>query len=168
MGKGRPTKLTQDVVEDICSAISIGAPYNLAALYAKISYPTLQNWLKLARDARKKQDAGGRLTTYEKRLLDFLRQVDEASGEAGITWQKTIHQAAKNDPVWAKYMLERRFPETQPASVQYVANIDITQLSDEQLRRIAAGENPADVITTSGGGGSGVTTASENNGGANG
>lgn len=152
--------MTPETVEAITDALSIGSSYELAALYAKISPACMENWLRQGRDARKKQEAGEKLSAKEKRFLDFLRKVDEANGEAGIRWQTVVDKATAIDPNMALNMLRLRFSGySERAQVLYTAPIDMTKLNDEQLQRIAAGENPADVLATPGTGGVGAAQA---------
>lgn len=155
---GRPSLLTDKVIDDFTSAVSIGSSYELSALYAGVSHPTVQNWMKLGRDARATEEEGGKLAPLEKMYLKFLRAVEEANGEAGIGWQETVSKAAKVDPAYALQMLRLRFPSgyggQQP--IHYTAEIDLSKLTDDQLERIAKGENPADVIANPSGSASGA------------
>lgn len=147
----RPTKLTKEVIQSITDALAIGSSYELAAVYAKISYSCLQGWMKSARDARLKRERGERLNSKEKEFLSFLGLVEDASGEAGIRWQTVVDKAAKTDPQMALQMLRIRFSGySDNPQVQYTAPVDLNSLTNDQLQRIAAGENPADVIANPG------------------
>lgn len=161
--RGRPSKLTKEAVTAICDALSIGSSYELSALYAKISYATLQNWLATGRRLRARLDAGEtwKMTANERKYLDFLRQVDEASGEAGITWQEVVMKASRVDPNMALQMLRLRFSGYTERQQTPIAPVDLTNpnLTDDQLQRIAAGEDPAYVLANPGPGGSGNAAA---------
>ena len=146
---GRPSIFTAKVVEKFTTAVSIGSSYELASLYAGISYATYQNWMRQARAARLKDEAGEKLTPAEGELLNFLREVEIASAEAGITWQDVVHKAAKVDPNIALQMLRLRFSGYSPNQpMNYTAEIDLSTLTDDQLQRIANGEDPASVIAS--------------------
>lgn len=162
--RGRPSLLTKEVIGHITEALSIGSSYELSAACAGISYPTLQNWLKLARTAKKKaEDAGEQaLSPSEVEFLNFLRQVEAANSKAGMEWQRTVHKEAKVDGAMALRMLSLRFSGyTAPTAVNFTANIDYSKLTDDQLQRLADGEDPAVVLADSSGGGSGTTPAAK-------
>lgn len=163
-GKGRPTLMTEEVVNKILKSISIGASHELAAGYAGISYATFQNWLRLGRDVRVKSEAGEKIDDQEAHYLDFLRLLDGASSKAGFDWQTVVNTHAKKDPEYALRMLRIRFSGyNEKSPVQYNVSVDLSkynlteeqlqkivkgEITDEQIQRIANGENPADVITT--------------------
>ena len=147
----RPTKLNKKVISAITDALAIGSSYELAAIYAKVSYSCFQNWMKQGKDAQKKAESGDKLTLKEHTFLKFLGQVEDASGEAGINWQTVVNKAAKTDPNMALQMLRLRFSGySDNPQVQYTAPVDLNSLTNDQLQRIAAGENPADVIANPG------------------
>lgn len=180
-GKGRPTLMTDEVVNKIIKAISIGASHELSAGYAGISYATFQNWLRLGRDVRVKSEAGEEIDDQEAHYLDFLRLLDGANSKAGFDWQTVVDLHAKKDPEYALRMLKLRFSGYNDRSpIQYNVSVDLSkynlteeqlqkivkgEITDEQIQRIANGENPADVITTSSAGtlGASPKTATTNN-----
>jgi hypothetical protein len=161
---GRPSLLTKDRVKKITDAIAIGSSYDLAAKYAGISTPTIQNWLAQGRRLQAMIEAGKQMKDFssqEKKLLSFLKDVEEASAEAGIKWQQVVEKAAKIDPAMALHMLNLRFGGYSRNQVQFTANIDLARLNltegqltyiaingltDEQILRLNSGENPANII----------------------
>jgi hypothetical protein len=146
---GRPLKINKKVIEEISSAISIGASYDIAARYARVSYPTFQNWQRLGKKARTDQESGIRLSPTEKLYLMFLTEIETAEGEAGIRWVDVINKSARIDPQWAAWMLTRHFPDGfgKKPQTQYNIDIDWNKLTRDQLQRIANGENPIDVVS---------------------
>jgi hypothetical protein len=165
---GRPTLLTDKVIAKIVEALSYGASYDLASRWAGISYPTLQNWQRIARAAKLKAEAEGEnaLDATETAYLMFLRQIEEVEAKKGLEWQKTLDVASKKDPDQALAALRRRFDGySERTQVQLTANIDLSKfswtpeqlsyiiqygLTNEQIFRLNAGENPATVLPVAG------------------
>jgi hypothetical protein len=115
---GRPTKRTPETLERLIKAIESGANYSLACHYARISYELFRLW---ARDDP-----------------DFLVAVREAEGRAALGWLEQIDHAADNGN-WqaAAWQLERRYPQWYGRRAVDVRNIDLSGLSDEELRALA-------------------------------
>lgn len=107
-GKGRPTKLTPETIEDFAAAVSIGCTFDAAAVNAGIAYSTYRLWATEGEAARVKLAAGEKLTRHERALIDFLEAVEEAQATAKLNWQSTIDKAARIDPAWAWKMLQVR------------------------------------------------------------
>jgi hypothetical protein len=159
---GRPSLLTDEVISKLADAISIGSSHELAALYAGISLPTLQNWLRIARAAKASEESGAPVDNSARIYLKFLTAIDEANGEAGIKWQTVVDRASRVDPQMALQMLRLRFSGySERAPMQLTANIDLSRfnlneaqlsyiiqngLTDEQILRLNAGETPDNVI----------------------
>jgi hypothetical protein len=118
----RPTKYTPQTVERIVKAIELGATYDLACHYAGISYELFRQWM---------QDR-----------VAFFEAVKEAEGRAALGWLEKIERAA-GDGNWqaAAWKLERRYPHLYGRTVQDVRNVDLSKLSDEELRKLAEGKS---------------------------
>ena len=104
--RGRPTKLTPAVREQICIAVQAGAPYNRAAQLCEIAPRTFQEWrTKGTRDI-----AEGNESTPEAELM--LR-VGEADARVTALLEGTVVQAAVRGRDWraAVTYLERKKPE---------------------------------------------------------
>lgn len=161
----RPSKLTKTVQENICDALSIGCTLEIAATYGGVSYSTLNNWRKLGIDAQTRRESGNDISSEDKKYLKFLQAIDGAINAASIRYVEVIDNAAAIDPKWAAYMLERRgvfLPPTQRNQTQTL-NIDVTKLSDEQLERIANGEDAYAVLATTGNSGDRATATDAKN-----
>jgi hypothetical protein len=104
-------------------AILLGATYEIAALYAGISYKTFARWRQRAVTAAE----GTPLAQLRDRLL-------QAEGRAAIGWLAKIEKAA-SEGNWqaAAWKLQKRYPEAYDRSFQKVAFTDPT------------GEHPAEV-----------------------
>jgi len=144
---GNKTKLTPELIKNIAAALSNGITRETAARYARVSYQTFYNWRNRGKVEKERRDNGEKPNKKEKLYLDFFNQIDEGETEAIMNWQDTVNKAARTDPVWAFKMLTLRDPKGYfQNQVQYTAEIDLDKLTDEQLIRVANGENPADVI----------------------
>jgi len=97
MTKGRRSKINATSIERICSAIAIGATYEIAAEHAGITRATLYNWLKKGSEATR--------GNY-KTLFDRFKK---AEARAALTCLANINQAAQAG-TWAAsaWLLERR------------------------------------------------------------
>lgn len=96
-GPGRPPKLSPEVVDKLCQALSAGNYRNVAAEWAGISQSTLRHWMQTG----KEQKAGP--------YRDFRRRVLEAEKAAEIRAVGLVMQAAKDDARHAEWWLERKF-----------------------------------------------------------
>lgn len=120
---GRPTKYTPEKAKTITDAISIGATYRLACLYAGISDDTMTRWLA--------------------RYADFAEQVRIAEGKAAVQALATIQRAARDDYDWraVTWLLERRFPNDYGKRDR----VDVTMTVRQEVERlVAAGVIEAD------------------------
>lgn len=98
-GRGRPDKLTRELIKTIRRHIAAGNTYKNACLMARIAEGTFSRWMNSEKNTP---------------LLCELRQaVKEALAEAEAAMVDCIQKAAKNE-TWcaAAWMLERRNPET--------------------------------------------------------
>lgn len=128
-------------------AISIGATYTLAARYAKVSPEAVEKWLREGRrEVERRENGEGEIKANEV-YVGFLRAVQEAEADAGITWQTTVNNAAKVDPAWAYKMLRLRFGKGYMEN-DVTTNIQVpADMPTEFLDRIIAGEDPLNVIS---------------------
>lgn len=123
--KGRPTKLNDEVIKKLTQAIRVGATYEIACMYAGITYQTFQNW----RHAAESKTSGPE--------FDLFEAITRAEGEAAIKWLALIEKHADADAHWAAWKLERRYPEHYGRTVTDKRNYDMSKLSDDELRAIA-------------------------------
>jgi hypothetical protein len=123
---GRPPLDVSRYIDKLVNALLVGATYELAALYAGISYDTFQRWRKKAATAK----PGTPLAELRDRMA-------EAEGRAAIGWLAKIEQAA-SEGNWnaAAWKLERRYPETYGRTMQKLA---LTDPSGEQPWDATAG-----------------------------
>ena len=98
-GPGRPTALTADLRELICTAIREGNYREVAAEFAGVPKRTFRHWL--ARGRREPETVYGQL----------LHAVIEAERAAEIKMLEHVFRAAASDPKHAQWFLERKFPE---------------------------------------------------------
>jgi len=143
---GRPTKLTEDNVAKMLSAIRCGAPKSTAAKAVGIAPRTLRMWLQRA----KEPDAPPELRDLKERL--------DRAREEGITARlATIQKASQEDWRAAAWLLERDDPEkfSMRQKVEHSGSIGLAhllgKLADEKRDEGALDEGAPD----EGGGGEG-------------
>jgi transposase len=128
---GRPSKLTEARQKEIVTAIQAGATYEIAATYAGISYVTFNNWMQQGRTeyerlekataeydektmflpaAERKQFPMPEPLPEKHAYLDFFNAVSEANAVAAVGWLQVIDTRAQQDPAWAAWMLQHRYP----------------------------------------------------------
>ena len=96
---GRPSKLDRGIADRAVLAIRLGAPFELAGLYAGIRRETITKWVRRG-DENPKGEYG-----------EFARRVKEAEGKAVVGCLARIRDAAEREWQAAAWLLERRYPE---------------------------------------------------------
>lgn len=112
--RGRPTKINQPVAtrdnpdgttttitvaDRIVERLTVGAYMEEAASSAGVHKDTVYEWLKIGANARARIIAGtvtpSKLTTHERRCLDFSDAVDQATGEWAMRSLTALEQHAR-------------------------------------------------------------------------
>ena len=118
----RPTKLTPDVIEDICNWLKLGYYQEDAATMAGISASTFYDWMKKGDEGQKALESGTSSSLPaiqedgEVEIVDmyseFSEAVKKARAEAEGAHIMNIRKAADNG-VWqaSAWFLERSFPK---------------------------------------------------------
>jgi hypothetical protein len=170
---GRPTKLNKRIQNIICRAIRAGMTYERAAEAGGISYKTFDTWrqqgeadwgagqetiFSLFFQAVQKAEIDGELKNAEivfkaakggAKVVETKTVTKTASGEVGTEETTVTVKASLPDWKAAAFILERRHGARWGRKAQidhFVRNLDYSKLSDEQLDRIEAGEDPFEVI----------------------
>lgn len=143
-GRGAPTKLTKQVIADVAHHIyPVGNYFSTACELAGIGATTGYNWLAMA-EGRKRRSPG----VPEDLLIEFLKAVKDSESRVENAAVLAWRTAFDNDWRSVAEYLSRRFPErwrkTERQEVEFT--IDWEKLTDDQLKRIADGENPLIVI----------------------
>ena len=102
---GRPTKLTEPVVSEICKHISVGTPIKTSCRAAGVSYTSYNYWLKQG----ELDTEIGVITPFS----EFLDRIKKSEAEAVSAHVQVIHNSAIKDKNWlaAAWWLERKYPE---------------------------------------------------------
>jgi AcrR family transcriptional regulator len=108
-------------VKRLVDAVALGATNELACYYAGISHETFYQWLR--------------------NKPDFFEAIKEAEARGAVSRLAKIEKAA-SDGNWqaAAWLLERRYPQWYGRMVLDVRNVDLSKLSDEELRKLAEGK----------------------------
>lgn len=111
--KGRPTKLTQELMDEIIKVIRSGNYIETACAYAGIEKKSLYNWMKRARKELERLDKNPRakMKKSEAIYVDFLHAVEKALAYAEIRDVTLIGKAAEESWQAAAWRLERKFPD---------------------------------------------------------
>ncbi len=118
----RPTKLTHDVIEDICNWLKLGYYQEDAATMAGISASTFYDWMKKGDEGQKALESGTSSSLpaiqedSEIEIVDmyseFSEAVKKARAEAEGAHLRNIRRAADNGTWQASaWWLERSFPK---------------------------------------------------------
>lgn len=100
METGRPTKLDQNKIKEICELLSAGNYIEPSCAYAGINKVSFYNWLKRGR--REKEE--GKKTQY----VEFLNAVEKALAEGELRHVNNIAKHAKTSWQASAWMLERK------------------------------------------------------------
>jgi hypothetical protein len=119
--KGRRSKFSQPVHDQIIKAFACGASYSIAAQSGGISRSTLYEWMEKGRN-----QARGQYRT-------FLDRCEKALGDGAITNLQVIDTAAKKDWRAAAWKLERRFGYTRDNSTNSVIKETPIVLEDNAI-----------------------------------
>lgn len=125
----RPSKFTQATIDRLIQAIRLGSSYDLAAMYAGISYETFNKW-------HKGEFPRGADSALKMQFVDDLMR---AEGEGAIASLAKIEKAA-SEGQWqaAAWKLERRYPATYGRQVRDVNLSGTVTIADLIARADAA------------------------------
>ena len=94
----RPTKLTPEAQEQIVDAILHGATYRDAAEASGVGYSTFNDWMKLGREA-----------TRKNKYSEFSEAIETANAQCAVNFTRVIQsKAALGDWKAAEAWLKRR------------------------------------------------------------
>ena len=118
----RPTKLTADIIEDICNWLKLGYYQEDAATMAGIATSTFYDWMKKGDEGQKALESGvssslpatqeGSEVEVVDMFQEFSEAVKKARAEAEGAHLRNIRRAADNGTWQASaWWLERSFPK---------------------------------------------------------
>lgn len=121
--RGAVLKLTDDLIESIAAALSIGLSRMTAARYARVSYQSFYTWYNRGKREAERIERGESATKKqvdsEAIFLKFFNEVEQAEIDAIQTWQQTINTAMKQGDVGSAWrMLQLRDPKSYSAAAQ--------------------------------------------------
>lgn len=115
-GAGRPTKLSNEIIDALCECIELGMTYRHSCDCATINYDTFCSWRNKAKTIRETIPPS-KQTAEEKRLVSFSDSIKKAEAGGIQKNLKCIRKAADGDaenrPQWqaGAWLLERRHPD---------------------------------------------------------
>ena len=123
-GRGRPSKLTDEVKKKLVDALRMGNYYEAACAYAGIRYFTFRRWIEKGEKAKSGQ------------YCDFCELVKQAENEAEARtvtlWQKNIPE----DWRAAQAFLEHRYPKRWGKRIQIAGDqeaLDKLKVLEEKI-----------------------------------
>jgi transposase len=123
---GRPIKLNEDKMQQICKWLTAGHFIEQAASLSGVSSASIYNWL-----SRGKEDSNnGEQTIYS----EFLERVVESKAKAEALFLNTVRQAAQNG-VWqaATWYLERSNPSWNKELQKQILEDQQLALQEEEV-----------------------------------
>lgn len=152
--RGRPSKLTPEIQEEILRVIKSGNYIETACAYVGINKTTFYDWLK--KGAREKervaQNPRARVRKDLQKYVDFSNAVDKALAQAEIRDVAIIGKAAEENWQAAAWRLERKFPDRWgrkekyslehsgkdggPIETSHTEQIDLSNLTDKELEQL--------------------------------
>ena len=152
------TKLTDEVIADVTTAIRAGASLDTAASYVGIARSTFHNWLSAGRNAIRRADGSTVLIEEEYRQqVRFVVAVEEALSEFKLNLTGGILQHGRESWQALAWLAERKFPaefsrrtridhanaDGTPFMVAPTPVFDPSKLTDEELEQAIALLNKA-------------------------
>jgi len=136
MPAGRPSKLTPELTENLCRWLRAGNFVQTACDMEGISQSIFYEWMR----------RGERGWQVDREPVDYVEFLDTIKKAIAQVETVTLHELRQGPQNWqAKaWWLERRHPDKwgnrgKSTTVNY--NVDVSNLSDEMLERIARGED---------------------------
>lgn len=141
---GRPTKLSEEVIERIVGALANAATYEVAAARAGVNRTTLQRWRSRGRREIERIESGFEPDPDETIYAKLVQNMAWAEAAWEVRDLIIIGEAAKKSWQAAAWRLERRRPErwsqrnrTSFTPIEEERNdLDLSGLSDENLEEL--------------------------------
>lgn len=151
--RGRPTKLTYDLIDQIAELVRNGNYIETASAVAGINKNSLYRWLK--RGAREEERLAknpklkGKIE--EKIYVDFSNAVKKAMAESEADDLENIKKASREDWKASAWRLERRFPNRwgRKEKVDIDANMKNENVNREEVyieQKITTDQESADLL----------------------
>lgn len=151
--RGRPTKLTYELIEQIADLVREGNYIETASAVAGIDKNSLYRWLKRgAREVErlaKNPKLKGKIE--EKIYVDFSDAVKKAMAESEADDLENIKKASREDWKASAWRLERRFPNRwgRKEKVDIDANMKNENINREEVyieQKITTDQESADLL----------------------
>lgn len=110
---GRPTKLTEELIEEIAAYLRAGNYIETTAALVGIHRDSIYEWLKRgnAEKLRLSNNSRARMRTREKIFVQFTDTVKKAQAQSEAMLVGLIGQAAQKNWTAAAWRLERKYPD---------------------------------------------------------
>ena len=105
------TKLTPQIIEDICKRLKVGNYAKLAAAAIGVPERSYYNWLERGQNAEKLVGSGKKVPETEKIFWQFWQSVRQSEAEGQIAIVTMIFSQVPNDWRAGMEILARKWPE---------------------------------------------------------
>jgi hypothetical protein len=143
----KPLLLTEELEQRLLVALGSGAYIDVAFGACGVPRDRYYDWARRARAAEGQLQKGQKITTSEQRLVDFMAKAHEVMAAAELRDWIAIGVAGRRQWQARAWRLERRNPEryalrtkTELTGKDGAPLVDLSKLTDEQLRRLQAGD----------------------------
>lgn len=153
----RKTDLTPEVQKRICDALKAGNTRRASAIYGGIAERTFYNWMERGTNPRMTKEANP--YKEDEPYVQFVQAVTRAEAECEVWHVANIKKQADHDWRASVEWLKRRKSEDwteKSTTTNNNVNIDLNDCTDDELRRIAAGEDIIAVLASTRGGNTGA------------
>lgn len=118
-------ELTDSLIDEIASAVGIGATLETAAGYAGVPATLVRYWLRIG-EAENRQLERGQAEQQDKAIyLRLLREIKQAEANSEINLLNTVDRAAQSDPGLALKLLEYRKRVTVESDDPFGASLNL-------------------------------------------
>lgn len=104
----------ENIHRKLVEAIKVGAPHELACMFARVSKRQFYEWMRRGRDNLAKLETDKEIAEAEHKYVDFFLSIKEAEANMDLGNLRIIQRAAESDiKYWhaAAWLEERRHPE---------------------------------------------------------
>lgn len=111
--QGRPLLLLEgDIRERLVAATKQGAPVEVAATYAGVSYRAFQKWMARGRDELENREDGAGENPREQPFVDLWEEIQQARATAGVHSVQAVRRAIQGGTIIEESTKKYRDPVT--------------------------------------------------------
>lgn len=105
------SKLTEEIIKDICKKLKVGNYIKTVATSIGVSERTFYYWIDRGEKVNKLYEAGQKVPNEEKIYLQFLQSIQQAEAESEVVIVAQIFSQIPKDWKAGLELLSRKYPE---------------------------------------------------------